>query len=58
MGCNGVGRRDVKTLEEVEGEGGGYIRRLKWPDIITCKNTKYTTGRETCIAMLINREEG
>ena len=31
MGCNGVGRRDVKTLEEVEEEGGGYIRGLKWP---------------------------
>ena len=31
MGCNGVGKRDVKTLEEVEEEGGGYIRGLKWP---------------------------
>ena len=56
MGCNGVGKRDVKTLEEVEEEGEDILGGLSGrPDIFTCKNTKYTTG--TCNAMPINVEE-
>ena len=56
MGCNGVGRRDVKTLEEVVEGGEDILGGLSGrPDIFTCKNTKYTTG--TGNALLINGEE-